>query len=237
VKRALFVVAVLLVGLPASATVRSLQPSDPPFWPAPVLSPERLAAETVRVDSRGGGNFDTGTGVGVGAHVALTNAHLVNDRVTLVTRCDVDTLTSGLVERADAGLDLAVVVTNGADLIPIELADADPVAGQAVTIAGYPAGVRTIADARIEGTIARGSGTVLRFSPEPHAGQSGSPLVDAGGRLVGIAYADDTAGGQGLAIPVSRVRAALEQWRAAGVPIASPTEGDTTAALARTGVC
>ena len=84
---------------------------------------------------------------------------------------------------------------------------------------GYPWGERTITDARIEGTLVRGGVTVLRFSPEPHPGQSGSPLIDSNGRLVGIAFAEDTVGGQGLAIPVSDVRAALEAWRADGIPV------------------
>jgi S1-C subfamily serine protease len=84
---------------------------------------------------------------------------------------------------------------------------------------GYPWGERTITDARIEGTLVRGDVTVLRFSPEPHPGQSGSPLIDARGRLVGIAFAEDTVGGQGLAIPVSDVHAAVEAWRADGIPV------------------
>jgi S1-C subfamily serine protease len=44
-------------------------------------------------------------------------------------------------------------------------------------------------------------------------------LIDSQGRLVGIAYAEDTIGGQGLAIPVSDVRAALAVWRANGIPV------------------
>jgi S1-C subfamily serine protease len=232
----LIAAALLFVGIPASATVRQLQPDPAPYWPAPVLSPERLVSETVRIDSRGGGAFDVGTGVGVGTHVVLTNAHLTEQRSTFVTRCDRDLLSVGRVERADEGLDLAVVVTSGPALEPIELAASDPEPGQAVTMIGYPAGQRTIIDARVEGTLDRGDGVVLRFSPQPQGGQSGSPLVDDDGRLVGIAYAEDTAGGQGLAIPVSRVRAALDQWRADGVPVA-PASGDPAAASARTAVC
>ena len=87
-----------------------------------------------------------------------------------------------------------------------------PRPGDGVTIVGYPTGVRTVTDARIEGSIrpagtARSCGSV----PSPEPGQSGSPLVDRDGKLVGIAFAEDTVGGQGLAIPVSRVRASLEQ--------------------------
>jgi S1-C subfamily serine protease len=230
--------AVLLVGIPASVTVRALQPpSAESYWPPAALSPERLVAQTVRIDTRGGGAFGTGTGVGVGPHVAITNAHLTGGPATLVTRCDTDVLSVDRIERAGGGLDLAVVVTNGEPLIPVELAAADPQPGEDVTIVGYPSGERAIGAARIEGTLTRGGETVLRFSPEPHPGQSGGPLVDANGRLVAIAYAEDTVGGQGLAIPVSRVRAELQRWEAAGIPVAPIETGDPSAVHARTGTC
>ena len=109
---------------------------------------------------------------------------------------------------------------------PSRSAPDDPKPGQKVTIAGYPAGQRTIAEAEIEGTLTQNGMTVLRFSPEPHPGQSGSPLVDDQGRLVAIVYAEDTAGGQGLAIPVSQIRA-LGRWRSSGVPLSAPGDGST----------
>ena len=134
-------------------------------------------------------------------------------------------------------MDLAMVVTAGPDLVPMQLADDDPAPGDGVTIVGYPTGVRTVIDARIEGALTRRDGKVLRFSPEPRGGESGAPLVDRDGKLVGIAFADDTVGGQGLAIPVSRVRAFLEQGAAAGVPVAPATEGDVASASAHTPAC
>jgi S1-C subfamily serine protease len=211
----------LLWGTAASATLDDLEPRtnspQPPV--AASTNGEVAAAAAVRIDGRGGGRFDIGSGVGVAPNVVLTNAHLVNDPVTLVTPRDDGVWSTGRVERARSGLDLAVAVTNGPDLIPITLAPQDAKAGDNVTMIGYPSGERTVTVARIEGTLVRDGVTVLRFSPEPHPGQSGSPLIDAQGRLVGIAFAEETAGGQGLAIPVSDVRAAIEAWRADGIPV------------------
>jgi S1-C subfamily serine protease len=217
-------VVLLFIGIQASVTVRSLQPRTVSFRSSPVSEVDRIGAVTVRIDGRGDGSFDIGTGVGVGAHVVLTNAHLTRGVFTFVTTCDAATRAINGAQRADDGLDLAVVVTGGPDIMPVELAPDDPKPGEKVTIAGYPAGQRTIADARIEGTLSRNGTTVLRFSPEPRPGQSGSPLVDDKGRLVAIAYAEDTAGGQGLAIPVSQIRTALDQWRSSGVPVAAPAD-------------
>jgi S1-C subfamily serine protease len=209
----------LLWGTAASATVRNLEPRADSAEPPAAVPPDRAAAAAVRIDGRGGGQFDTGSGVAVAPNVVLTNAHLMNDPVSLVTQRDDTVLSTGRIERASNGLDLAVAVTNGPRLSPIELAPKDPNAGETVTMIGYPAGERTVTTARIEGTLLRGGVTVLRFSPEPHPGQSGSPLIDAQGRLVGVAFAEETAGGQGLAIPVSDVRTAIQAWRADGVPV------------------
>jgi len=148
----------------------------------------------------------------------VTNAHVVGEPFTFVTPREGGVLSTGRTETAE-GLDLAVVVTNDAELTPITLATEDPHAGDAVTMVGYPWGQRTMTAGRVEGTLVRNGSTFLRFSPEPHPGQSGSPLIDAHGRLVGIAFADEIVGGQGLAIPVSGVRAAVEAWRTDGVPV------------------
>jgi len=220
VRRVLVAAAVLLLwGTGASAIMRNMAPGTDSNRPPELLATDELTSAAVRIDGRGGGRFDIGSGVGVAPDVVLTNAHLVNDPATFVTQRDESVLASRRVARASKGLDLAVVVTNSPDVTSLALAPEDPVAGEEVTMVGYPSGERTITDARIEGTLVRGESTVLRFSPEPHPGQSGSPLIDSEGRLVGIAYAEDTVGGQGLAIPVSDVRTALAAWRADGIPV------------------
>jgi S1-C subfamily serine protease len=188
------------------------------------------------VDSRGGGLFDTGTGVGVGAHVALTNAHLTNNAVTLVTRCGDQLLAVDRIARA-VGADVAVVVTTGPNLLPVELAPVDPEPGDRVLLAGYPDGEFTLTEGRVEGTLVQPQGRVLRFSPEPQVGQSGSPLLDADGRLAGLAFAHDAAGGQGFAIPASRLRALLDDFRTQGIPIADVGSGDPTSGAARSSIC
>ena len=227
--------AALAVG-PAQPALRQ-SPKPPAFWPPPVLSRERAIAETVRVDSRGGGVFDTGTGVGIGAHVVLTNAHLTRDPVTLVTRCGSDLLAVDRVVLADDGTDVAVVVTTGPSLLPVELAAHDPQRGDRVLLAGYPQGQLALTEGHITGEVEHDGGLVLQFSPEPEVGQSGSPLLDADGRIVGLAFAQEVTGGQGLAFPASRLRALLERFRADHVPIADPVAGDPTAVAARSSAC
>jgi len=227
----------LAVG-PAQPALHSKPVAAPTtFWPPPVLSRERAIAEVVQVESRGGGAFDSGSGVSVGAHVVLTNAHLTLDPVTLVTRCGDHELDVGRIERSDAA-DVALLVTDGPSLLPVALADRDPAPGDPVLLAGYPGGRLTLTDGRVEGALRlRDGGEVLRFSPAPETGQSGSPLLDVEGRVAGLVYARDDAGGQGLAIPATRLREMLDRARANGVPIAPADTGDPAAVAARSSPC
>jgi hypothetical protein len=106
-----------------------------------------------------------------------------------------------------------------------------------VLLAGYPGGRLALIEGRVEGSLGDGDGRVLRFSPEPQTGQSGSPLLDREGRIAGLAFAHDGAGGQGLAIPASRLRVLIDIAMAQGVPVAAPGVGDPAALPARSSAC
>lgn len=234
---AVIALASLAIGPAQPALRRAVAPPPPTYWPPPVLSRERALVETVRIDSRGGGAFDTGTGVAVGANVVLTNRHLTTNPITLVTACGDQLRSVDRIELADSGVDVAAVVTPGANLLPVELADRDPVAGDVVLMVGYPGGDLTITQGRVEGTLHQPGGSVLRFSPEPRAGQSGSPLLDTHGRLAGLVFAEEATGGQGLAIPPSRLRPLLERFASSGVPVAPLETGDPAAVRPRSSPC
>jgi S1-C subfamily serine protease len=233
------VAGVALLALAVGPAQPAAQPAlpVPSFWPPPVLSNERAIAEVLRVDSRGGGAFDTGTGVSVGAHVVLTNAHLTRNALTLVTRCGAHQLPVDHIERPSGDDDVALLVTTGPNLLPVELASRDPRPGDKVLLPGYPGGQLELIEGRVDGSLHQDSGDVLRFSPEPESGQSGSPLLDVDGRVAGLAFAREAAGGQGLAIPASRLRALLERSRADGIPVAAADVGDPASAQARSSVC
>jgi serine protease DegQ len=91
------------------------------------------------------------------------------------------------------------------------LAPSDPAVGTPVYAAGYPLGDQlTVTTGRVLGRVSGGplgvAGSVLQISDPIQHGNSGSPLLDAAGQVVGVVFAIDTTSHDGLAMPVSSLR-------------------------------
>ena len=94
-------------------------------------------------------------------------------------------------------------------------AGADPAIGARVYVTGYPEGDQlTVTAGSVLGTTSGGdlgvSGPVLVISDRVQPGNSGSPLLDAAGRVVGVVFALETGTGHGLAMPLSTLRSFLD---------------------------
>ncbi|MFC3084738.1 S1C family serine protease [Tabrizicola soli] len=122
--------------------------------------------------------------------VAVTNAHVVGEagEVRLVDRHGAEEL--ALVIARDAVRDVAVLsVAPGRE--GLALADAVPGLGDEVFALGAPLGVEfTLTEGRISATARQVDITVplrlLQHDAAVNPGSSGGPLVDAGGRLLGM---------------------------------------------------
>ncbi len=193
--------------------------------PAPAEALRTAARASVRLRSIGCTGVETGSGFAVDPHVLVTNAHVVVGAQQL----QVDTwdghelqVTGTVVE---AGADLAVVRTREELPTSLRLADADPAAGEAVTVVGYPRGE---ALARAAGTVVgpvtdplgTSAGPVLAVDAQVAPGSSGSAVVDAAGAVVGVVYAGAVTGEHAYAVPVSVLRTALS-----GAPSPSDPSG------------
>ncbi len=164
-------------------------------------------------------NGRRGAGAGTIWHsdgLILTNAHVVQLRFPKVTLPDGRTAPARVLAH-DKVLDLAVLRVDAADLPIIELGDSQGLQpGEWVLALGHPWGVAGAATA----------GTVIGVGPPPEMpmpgqelihvglhlrpGHSGGPLVDTGGRLVGINTM--MAGPDvGLAVPVHVVKEFLRR--------------------------
>jgi S1-C subfamily serine protease len=180
----------------------------------PVLardSAERRARRlTVRVRNTSCEGVGIGSGFALGPSVLITNRHVLAGADAL----EVATWEgrSYPVAFAEVGVlrDLGVVQIIGR--LPTKgQFGPRPDAGDSVTAVGYPLGGElTLSDGtvvdRVDGRDFGVFGEVLRISALVLPGNSGGPLLDRKGRIVGIVYAIEIATGLGLAIPVDTMR-------------------------------
>ena len=94
------------------------------------------------------------------------------------------------------------------------LASADPRPGTSVWVAGYPLGDQlSVVSGKVLGVLPGGpfgfDAPVLEISDPVQHGNSGSPLLDESGHVVGVVFALDTVTKDGLAMPVSSLSALL----------------------------
>jgi serine protease Do len=164
----------------------------------------KLRASTVRViDERGRG---AGSGIVWSADgLILTNAHVVRGASALVEDPSGRKLRARLVRR-DPASDLAALQLEGATgLVPVSARDSRTlVVGELVVAAGNPFGlVGAVTAGLVHRCNARWVIADVRLAP----GNSGGPLADAEGRVVGINSM--VAGGLALAVPTAVVSAFL----------------------------
>ncbi len=182
---------------------------------------ERIQSSLVQIN-----NGRRGIGAGViwqSDGIIVTNAHVIRRRDLEVTFSDGRTLPARLLAY-DQDNDIAALSVDATDLPAIELGDSTQLQpGQLVLALGHPWGITSAATAGVLlGAGARwpempGSGrewvaVSLRLRP----GNSGGPLVDASGRLLGI-NTIMTGPEMGMAVPVNVVKKFMRQaLRASG---------------------
>ena len=173
---------------------------------------------------RNEGCLEVGTAFSANGEL-VTNRHVAAGASSLdMATWDGQDFTSQVAQHADDE-DLALI-----DGVPPEesyatLAASDPKVGTPVWVAGYPLGDQlTVTSGKIVGEVAGdqyGLGRpVLEISDPIQHGNSGSPLLDAAGEVVGVVFAIDTRTHDGLAMPVSSVRALVQNGNGDGSPLA-----------------
>ncbi|MBT0995860.1 S1C family serine protease [Cellulomonas sp. DKR-3] len=181
------------------------------------LSPDGFDAAqrmAVRIRNVGCGSLSTGSGFAIDDHTLVTNRHVVADSASL----EISTYDGRDVQAQAASTtpiaDLALVRT--VDPLPAAagLAPTDPQRGASVTVAGYPLGSRlTLTRGNVIGAttdpLHDNLGEVLVTDAVVEPGSSGSAVLDAQGRVVGVVYAKGE-DGTSFVVPVSTLRAMLD---------------------------
>jgi S1-C subfamily serine protease len=220
---------------PSSGLIRALNRIDPRVsvqGPSPDVAPpdskiardpevRAASASVVRVLGTACGLGVEGSGWIAEPGIVVTNAHVVaGETDTTVTPAGSDSSFEATPVHYDPSNDLALLRVNGLQAAPLSFAP-NVTSGTPGAVIGYPEnGPLTITPARAGATgpviteDSYGRGPVTReltaLRGEVHSGNSGGPLVDGNGRVMGTVFAATTQGKPGgYAVPNGVVAGAL----------------------------
>jgi S1-C subfamily serine protease len=186
-------------------------------------SAERRARRlTVRVRSKTCFGVGSGSGFALDEHTLITNRHVVVGSNELeVSTWDGRTFSARSASVGTVG-DIAIVKVAGR--LPQPARYGPPARrGDPVTVVGYPLGGRltlrrgTVVD-RDDGYRFRIPGPVLRMTTLVRPGNSGGPVLDEDGRVVGVVFAIEIATDWALAIPAESVQRLIRSGRLEPAP-------------------
>lgn len=171
---------------------------------------------TIRVQGRDGGQLGIGTGFAVSADgLVATNQHVIGEgRKFTVETASGRKLKIVAVEASDRGRDLAVIRVDVGDqpLSPLAVSDSEtPDSGTRVFAFGNPHGLRNSVVSGIVSAVQEiGGRDLIQMAMPTQPGNSGGPLVDQQGRVVGIvnmkSAVDDNLG---FAVPAAELQTVL----------------------------
>ena len=154
----------------------------------------------------------------------VTNAHVVERSSTVQVRLASGRRLTGTVVGRDRRVDLALVKVEPADPLPVlPLGDSERLSvGELVLALGHPFGLEQTVSL---GIVSRKGAPLQAAAPgfdfiqtdaAVNPGNSGGPLVDMGGQVVGVNTMAARNGSIGFAIPVNLIKALLPQLLAKG---------------------
>jgi putative serine protease PepD len=248
------------VAAPATAA-RALQLAGKPLDVAAIVA--KVGPSVVAVRAEGAGRFGAAVAAGTGVVLTadgevLTNAHVVAGATRVrMTLAGESQARDAEVVGADAASDVALLRIPGASGLPAaELGHAAGVAvgddvvaiGNALALRGGPTVTRGIVSA-LGRSIDTPDGSLtglIQTDASISSGNSGGPLVDAAGRVIGINTAVAASGrgteaeNIGFAIPIDQAMAVVERLRGhrapaaggyLGVSVADPDDGSRGATV------
>jgi S1-C subfamily serine protease len=171
---------------------------------------------TVRIRALGCDRLGTGSGFVLEDGVIVTNRHVVGQpREVSISTWDGRTF-EAQVDGIAQDADLAVIRVGTTGLPTATLRTTPIVIGEPVAAIGYPGGGgATITTGKVlgftDGPVLGEPVPAIRVDAEVLPGNSGGPLIDADGLVIGVIFALTGPGGDGLAVPVDVLLDRLEQ--------------------------
>lgn len=224
----------VVIGLGQSLGPDVAEPGDQPAADVvPVVENfvARLTGDAEQCDQIVGGS-----GFYVSDRALITNAHVVAGVSDLKVRLpNVEKSRKGIVVHFDSEKDIAVVITASINGRPGLFATEIATKGSEAVVAGYPGGgAFTTTPARVRGVIdARGENIygdigvqreVYAFRSNIQSGNSGGPLVDGEGRILGLVFGSSLDSDIGYALTNAEIQSAVEvaqNWSESDGPVST----------------
>jgi serine protease Do len=192
----------------------------------PALVQIRVRRPTEEPDAEEGPRRALGSGFIIHpSGYVVTNAHVVERSATVQVRMASGRRLAGTVVGRDRRMDLALVKVDAPGPLPVlPLGDSERLAvGELVLALGHPFGLEQTVSL---GIVSRKGAPLQAAAPgfdfiqtdaAVNPGNSGGPLVDMGGQVVGVNSMAARNGSIGFAIPVNVIKALLPQLLAKGL--------------------
>lgn len=186
---------------------------------AEVLTPQDVARRAfpstvlILTRDRQGQPAGLGSGFAIGSGLIATNFHVIDGAASAVVRPVGDSteyVVAGMLV-TDPAHDLAVLHVPNLSTPSLPFTEQDATIGDPVYVVGNPRGLEgTFSQGIVSGLRRVGPDSVVQITAPISPGSSGGPVLDATGKVIGIATAT-LQGGQNLnfAVPASYVGAAL----------------------------
>lgn len=248
---------------PSSQSPTTRPPSNPPVvprTPTATATPSQ-GWDSLTASSRSGiahigtghceEGMSTGTGFLVDDDLVVTAAHVVDQASSLQVRVD-DALHGAMVVGADPIIDIALLkLAKDSDGHIFELSDDAPNIGTEVGVLGFPLSLEVEDAVKSNNDLSLTTGkissvnqgtpwseaeveSILKTDAAMNSGNSGGPVLDTKGNVVGMAIAVQREGrgvsveGTGFAVTSQRINRAVKQWedRADFMPLQSCAGSD-----------
>lgn len=227
----------IIAGVNFAPVFSGLEPLGPSAQPLPgsVDTPgvQTATSETLKIQGYGCGGIVFGSGFPVGPGMVLTNAHVVAGTQGTTVRNSAGRSLSARVVLFDSQRDVAILYVSRLALAPLGEAGAGP--GTQGAAIGYPGGggeqvVPAVVngEVRAEGRDIYGQQLVVRniwiIRARVEPGNSGGPLVDLNGNVIGVIFAASTSSpGLAYALTDAEVQPDIDQaqGRTSSVPVSA----------------
>ncbi|MFI5715141.1 MarP family serine protease [Nocardia sp. NPDC051750] len=221
-----------VIGPFGRAPIAAVEPPDPSVLSTPVAESLQQSVLRIRGVAPSCQRALEGSGFVVAPERVMTNAHVVAGTTSVTVDSAAGPLDATVVE-FDPSMDIAVLLVPGLTAPVIPQAPEPAASGESAIVLGYPGGGRyTASAARVRETLDLTGPTIYRDGTverevytvrgQVRAGNSGGPLVDAEGNVLGVVFGaavtdDDT----GYVLTLNEVRERVTAAPASTLPVAT----------------